>query len=94
MPRLENWSIGCAELDPYRAPESQKKVLYGQIYDDEKERWNDGTNIRTSTIVELDIKNNSAKTLNTKYILGEPSKDYLEWLEENNMTLEQFKNKN
>lgn len=87
MPRLENWSVGSSEFNPYQAPECQSKVLRGQIYDDEKNRWDDGTTIRTSRLVELDIKNKYAQTLNTKYILGEPSEDYLKCLQENEIPL-------
>lgn len=65
-------------------------MLEGEIYDDEKKRFEDGRYVRTSPLQELNIKNNYAQTKNTKYILGEPSKEYLEWLEDNNMTLEQF----
>jgi hypothetical protein len=83
MPRLENWSVCDSEFNPYQAPECQSKVLRGQIYDDENERWDDGTTIRTSRLVELDTKNKYAQTLNTKYILGEPSEDYLKWLKDN-----------
>ena len=86
MPRLENWSVGNL-WDGYQASKINKNQLRGQIYDDEKERWEDGTSIRTSSLVELDINNKVAKTLNTKYILGEPSEDYLKWLEENNLSI-------
>lgn len=87
MPRLERWSVICSELNPYQAPECQDKVLHGMVYDDETQRFEDGTPIRTSRLIEINTKNNSAKTLNTEYILGDPSEDYLKWLEENNISL-------
>ena len=90
MPKLENWSVGCNNFNPYQAPECQDKVLYGEVYDDEKQRFKDGVYIMTSSIIELDIKNRIAQTSNTKYILGNPSKEYLNWLKENNMSLDQF----
>lgn len=92
MPRIENWSIGSAHFNPYQAPELQKKYLYGEIYDDEKSRFEDGTYISTSRIIHLDLENNVAETRNTTYILGKPSEDYLKWLKDNNITLEQFTN--
>ena len=91
IPRLENWSI-IGDFDPYKAPELQYKMLQGEIYDDEKKRFNDGRYVRTSQLIELNIKNNYAQTKNTKYILGKVSEDYLKWLKENDMTLEQFQN--
>lgn len=91
IPRLENWSI-VGDFYPYKAPELQYRKLQGEIYDDEKKRFDDGRCVRTSPLTELNLKNNYAQTLNTKYILGKVSKDYLKWLEENDMTLEQFQN--
>lgn len=87
MPRLENWSV-ISTGNEFQAPELRAKQLYGVIYDDEKGRFKDGTKIRTSTLVELSIENNYAKTLNTQYALGEPSKDYLEWLKKSNISLD------
>jgi len=89
LPRLENWFIS-SEGSPYQAPELQKKRLTGAIYEDEKHRFEDGKIVTTSSLIELDLKNNIAKTRNTKYILGKPSENYLKWLKENNMALEQF----
>lgn len=90
MPRLENWSIGSEFSNPYQAPELQVRKLYGEIYDDEFKRFEDGTRIVSSRLVELDLQNNIGQTRNTKYILGKPSEDYLKWLEENDISLEQF----
>lgn len=89
MPRLESWSI-VEDLNPFQAPELQTSRLKGIIYDDELKRFSDGRSVTTSRIVELDLKNKIAQTKNTKYKLGEPNPNYLKWLEENNMTLEQY----
>lgn len=86
MPRLENWSIGNMR-EGFLSPLSDDKQLHGVIYDDEFGRFKDGKRILTSKLKELDIKNNYAQTLNTKYTLGMPSEDYLKWLEEHNMSL-------
>ena len=88
MPRLENWSIGID--NPYQAPELQKKRLFGDIYDDEKGRFLDGSPVSTSPIQELNLKEGYAMTRNTKYILGEPSKDYVEWLKSQSKSLEDY----
>lgn len=88
MPRLENWSIGVD--NPYQAPELQKKRLHGDIYDDEKGRFPDGSSVSTSLIQELNLKESYAMTRNTTYILGEPDKEYIKWLEEQGKTLEDY----
>ena len=87
MPRLENWYVGNY-WDGYQAPELIENQLSGEIYGDEKNRFEDGVRIRTSRLIELDIKNKIAQTLNTKYTLGKPSEDYLKWLKENNISLD------
>lgn len=89
MPRLENWSI-VGDLDPYQAPELQVKYLEGEIFDDELNRFPDGSEITTSKLAKLDFSNMIAKTKNTKYILGKMSDGYAEWLNENNINLEEI----
>ena len=86
MPRLENWSVGSL-WDGYQVPGLLEQQLRGTVYDDEFDRFENGTKIQTSLLTDLNIKNNYAQTLNTKYILGEPSEDYLKWLEENKIPL-------
>jgi hypothetical protein len=61
MPRLENWTIIRVH---------NGIVLHGEIHDDEKGRFKDGKNIRTSLVVGLNEEENYAQTKNTKYILG------------------------
>jgi len=89
MPRLENWSVGSI-WNGFQAPELEEKQLRGAVYEDEFNRFEDGMRIQTSLLVELNLKDGYAQTLNTKYILGNPSEDYLKWLEDNNMSLDQF----
>lgn len=90
MPRIENWSIVSNEINPFQAPECQVIRLQGNIFDDELKRFKDNTSITTSKIKSIDLKNNQAQTKNTLYDLGKPSEDYIKWLSDNNMTLEQF----
>lgn len=88
MPRLEEWSIGVDDSNPFLAPELRSIRLFGEIYDDEKGRFPDGSSISTSSIQELNIKENYAMTRNTKYILGKPNDSYIKWLESQGKTLE------
>ena len=65
MPRLENWTV--ADFDGGR-------VLRGDIYNDG--RFEDGTYIITSQILNLDVRKMTARTLNSLYILGEEKRFY------------------
>ena len=85
MPRLENWMIIIQDIKPYQSPELARAYMIGEIYNDN--RFEDGKTIRTSTLVEFDIKNNTAETENTIYTLGNPSEEWKKWLEENNNPL-------
>ena len=58
MPRLENWSIGVDDSNPFLAPELRSRRLYGDIYDDENKRFEDGKTVSTSSIQELNLKEN------------------------------------
>lgn len=88
MPRLEDWSISN-RWNEFQSPLLDEKQLSvsGVIYDDEFGRFEDGERIITSSLRKLDINNNYAQTLNTKYTLGIPSDEYLKWLEKHNMSL-------
>lgn len=46
-----------------------EQVVVGNIFGDE-DRFEDGTLIRTSSIVKLDYENNKLETLNSIYDLG------------------------
>lgn len=90
MSRLENWSIGVDDSNPFLAPELRSRRLYGDIYNDENGRFPDGAEISTSTIQKLNLKESYAMTRNTKYTLGEPDRSYIEWLEKNGKSLEDY----
>lgn len=91
MTILKNWSIVMDNNNPFLAPELRTTRLHGNIYDDEKKRFNDGVPVSTSRLRKLDIKNKVAQTRNTTYQLGEPSEEFVNWLDENGYTLEQYK---
>jgi hypothetical protein len=61
MPRLENWREMFGSV-------------CGNIYDDEKGRWEDGTYIHTSQIVNINYVKRELQTRNTVYTLGEPAR--------------------
>jgi len=86
LPRLEEWSV--FSKNSYQAPEAQKRYLQGNIYNDD--RFEDGTIVQTSSIQELNLKENYAITRNTEYILGEISKDYVEWMNKMGLSLEDY----
>jgi hypothetical protein len=88
MPRLEEWSIVAKPCNPFQAPELWSNVLHGKVYDNE--RFEDESEISTSNIHELNLKENYAQTRNTRYELGKPSEEYLNWLDSNGKTLEDY----
>lgn len=67
--------------NPYQAPEMIKGRLIGRIYGSDK--FEDGELITTSTLKKIDVRNGIAETQNIKYMLGRPSKSWVEWLKEN-----------
>jgi hypothetical protein len=80
MVKLENWRI-------YEIPtlSGMVGVLGGRAYGHPK--FEDGEEIMTSFIMDLNIPNKRAKTYSgSEYILGSPDPKWLEWLEENNFT--------
>lgn len=67
--RLENWAVSGTQ-DNLR--------IWGNIFEDEKNRFTDGTFVRTSSIKSKlkDIKEGFVvETRNSKYILGKPVDD-------------------
>lgn len=60
--RLENWNL-CLSLNG-------NLLIHGEIHDDEKGRWEDGTIINTSRVVVANFKENYVETLNSRYELG------------------------
>jgi hypothetical protein len=57
--RIENWVLGS--------------IIWGEIHDDKKKRWEDGHFVQTSTITsdKSEIKKGAViSTNNSKYLLG------------------------
>lgn len=66
MPRLEKWMTRT--INPFMPD----MYLIGYVFDDEKNRFDDGTLIHTSTIVELNLEERYALTRSgSRYELGE-----------------------
>jgi hypothetical protein len=61
MPRLEKWQL-------------INNHLYGEIFSDEKNRFEGGTSVKTSSVEEIDEVTGFAQTRNTRYELGEKLK--------------------
>lgn len=78
MVRIENWSIIQKPLSHYDAPECNYSYLQGTVFGHPSKK--DGTKVITSKIV-LSHKTIVATQSGNLYRLGQPSKDYLEWLE-------------
>ena len=79
---LKNWSTVGGSSNPYLAPELQTLCLRGEVYGHPKHE--DGKRIHSSPVVDLDIDNNTARTLNTEYVLDGPDPQWLAWLKEHN----------
>ena len=63
---LMNWNIWARGND---------YILVGEIYNDGKRRFRDGTSIRTSPIREINFTEGYADTMNTRYVLGRRGSD-------------------
>ncbi len=88
LPKLENWSIVRDESNPFLAPELRNVVLQGEVYG--HKNFEDGVNVSTSSLEEINVESRIAQTRNTTYELGEPSIIFLNWLEENGHRLEDY----
>lgn len=53
-----------------------KPVIHGSVYG--HDRFEDGKNVRSSAIINVDLENNQIETLNTIYKLGVQSKDQID----------------
>ena len=57
---LKNWSI---------VPINNGCVITGEVYNDIKKRWEDGTLIHTSRVLKIDFVNGVVETRNSVYHL-------------------------
>jgi hypothetical protein len=91
MIRLEKWSM-IFDIRALLVVGKQTGCLAGFVYGHPK--FEDGEEIVTSYIVDLDVRNGRAKTYSgSEYVLGRPHPDWVKWLEKNDFkeTLEDLK---
>lgn len=96
MPKIENWAIIIDDSNPFIAPELCTQRVQGYIYDDEKNRFPDGSPVATSGIIEKDFTRGIVKTRNTIYTLGKIDPVYEQWIRDNELMteiIEEFINK-
>lgn len=65
--RLENWTAVLHNMT------QRTHVIYGDMYDDERNRFDDGTRVNTSTTSQTEFKEGDiVETRNSSYLLGKP----------------------
>ena len=76
MIRLENWSLVCANPDPYQPPEAQVQSMHGNVYG--HARFQDGDEITTTPIKRINVVDASllVHTRNSVYELGSVDPQY------------------
>lgn len=63
--RLENWTVVSVSSIDF--------VIYGDMYDDNNNRFKDGTAVRTSSIKQRPVSEGDiVETKNSTYLLGKP----------------------
>ncbi len=89
-PRLDDWYL-TIENDPFKAPEQQTTFAAGAVSNHTNSKFKDGKHIVTSRVIELNVEDKFLRTRNTRYDLGEPKEEWLEWLKENSYKLQSIK---
>lgn len=88
MPKINDW--GVLSTDPQN-PREGLCILTGVVFGHtDQEKCPDGEVIFTSPVQMLDPKGHVGITNNTKYDLGEPSADWLQFLDERNASIEDY----
>ena len=79
--KLEKWSIKLdTDSDYYRAPETRAKYLSGLT--EGHPRKEDGSEVLTSRLLDLNLETGFAETRNTVYQLGSPNPEWVEFLKQ------------
>lgn len=79
IPVIENWACVYSEECSFKAPERSILLVKGTVFGHSK--YKDGKTIQTSCIREVEGK--IIHTQNSTYRLGEPKKEWLDWMKEN-----------
>jgi len=77
---ITNWFV--TQLDPYRPPETQGIHVAGEIHGDAKKRWEDGHPMVTTRVVKIAGRIITTRS-GSRYKLGKPKQDYVDWCKEN-----------
>lgn len=83
MPKLENWSVS-KQIDDAGATLRLDGNIFGDL------RFVSGTAVTTSRVISIDLDAGLAETKNTVYQLGAISLRYQQWLEDNDIDLEDY----
>ena len=72
--KLENWAIVMRETNPFKDPGQIKLQLTGNVYD--HPRFDDGTNVITSSIETINEDDKIITYSGSEYELGKVCEDY------------------
>lgn len=94
MPMLQNWFptlIHAMFGEVFVDPTEGIFCVAGEIYGDEKGRFEDGTYIWTSRCSNgINYDDHSVQTRNTLYKLGKPHEKYIQWCKEKGVDCSKF----
>lgn len=88
MPKIENWGVVAANP---KNPKDGLTILIGTVTGHpNQDKCPDGQPIITSALQMLDTQGHIGITRNTTYELGEPSQEWLDFLDEKATTIEDY----
>ncbi len=79
IPVIDNWACVYNDEQAFLPPELRVLLIKGTVTGHPK--YPDGKRIQTSRVRR--VENKIVYTQNSVYRLGEPKKDWLDWMEEN-----------
>lgn len=82
--RIENWSTGICDRNPFLSPELSGLHLRGQVYGHASKE--DGSWVKTSRIQSVQCR--IIETLNTTYELGEPDPEFVKWMQDEHISFD------
>jgi hypothetical protein len=86
---IDKWSIGAIGTS-YTAPESIRSVLQGKVYG--HPNFENGSEVFTSRILDIQLAEGIVRTVNTVYKLLEPDKKWIDWLRNKGVLQKYFPN--
>lgn len=85
---IHNWSIIGEASNSHKYKPKKKMALRGNVYNHPYHK--NGTFVITSEIKSLNYEEKKASTINTDYILKDPDKKWLDWLNKNDYKLKDY----